>query len=94
MAKTVTTVEHTKLSDQAIQLINELWDVMSMVYSRDVTGAEIKAETEIGSRTMDEYEFHLRQKLLKYRTAWKEASVKKTPEPPAAIGGEDEYPAS
>jgi hypothetical protein len=82
MAKTVTTVEHTKLSDQAIQLINELWDVMSMVYSRDVTGAEIKAETEIGSRTMDEYEFHLRQKLLKYRTDWKSTPMKSEPQRP------------
>jgi len=35
MAKTLTqAAEHTKLSDQAIQLINELWDVMSMVHGR------------------------------------------------------------
>lgn len=75
MAKTITAVEPVKLSDQAIQLINELWDVMSLVKSRNVTGAEIKAETEIGSCTMDEYEFLLRKKVLKYRTAWKESSV-------------------
>ena len=67
--KTETPVE-TKLSDTAVQLISELWDYMSLINNQEVSAEEIAKETARGDLTMPEYEHTLRQKLLKYRTAW------------------------
>lgn len=77
MAKTISqAVDHTKLSEQAIQLINELWDILSLIQDRQLTGVEMQRETARENRSMEEYEHFLRQKLLKYRTIWKDSSTK------------------
>jgi len=81
-----------ELSDQAIQLINELWDVMSMVHGRELSGLEMKVETEIGSRTMEEYEHFLRHKLLKYRTIWRDGKSRGVyDDQKPQMGGEGDY---
>lgn len=93
MAKTISqAVDHTKLSEQATQLINELWDILSLIQDRQLTGAEMQRETARENRSMEEYEHFLRQKLLKYRTIWKDSSTKDiNPETQFKDGGEGDF---
>lgn len=65
-----------ELSKTATQLISEIWDYMSLINGQEVSADEIRKETAIGDLAMAEYEHSLRQKLLKYRTAWQNSGSK------------------
>jgi hypothetical protein len=88
--KTAVAPTKVELSKAAVSLINEIWEHMILLKGREITPDELRAETPMGELTMAEYEFSLRQKLLKLRTAWQKSpsteAVKK-----AADGGEGSY---
>lgn len=82
-----------KLSEEAVKLINEIWELMSLVNGQTVTAEELRSEIYIGSEPKDEYQ--LRKVRLKYHTAWQNKDKKKQPElreePPYREGGEGQY---
>lgn len=68
MAKTA--IEFHQLSPESVKLINELWETLELVWGHKVSVDELKAQIiEPDGQIMDEY--HLRQRLLKAKTAWK-----------------------
>jgi len=67
--------EHEHLSIEAVQLINEIWDLIDLIYGHAHTHDELRQFISIGSSTMDEY--HLRQVRLKLSEKWR-SSKKET----------------
>lgn len=64
-----------KLSEEAVQLINEIWELMTNLNGHSPSAEELKSEIYIGSEPMDAY--HLRKVRLKYHTAWQNKGKKK-----------------
>lgn len=88
--KTAVAPTKVELSKAAVSLINEIWEHMILLKGREITPTELREETPMGELTMPEYEFSLRQKLLKLRTAWQSSSSTDTVKK-SADGGEGSY---
>lgn len=90
-----TAVAPTKVvfSEAAVTLINDIWEHLILIKGREITAAELRAETPMGDVTMGEYEHFLRKRLLALKTEWQKSSPSTEPAKNALEGGEGDYEA-